>query len=353
MEVRTVTNLVLALQQHQLLDPSRQDMVGRSLQGRFSDAAALGGELVRLGWLTPYQIDLLLRGRGEQLVLGPYRIVDLLGEGGLSRVFKAWHVPYQCLVALKVLRPEVRSDAEALRQFRQELKVVGKLAHPNIVKGIDIHPDRDAHYFALEYVEGIDLGKMVQQGGALPVTQACEYIRQAALGLQHAYERGVIHRDIKPANLLITNFQPPKSVGVLKILDMGLARREWLTDPTAAANIAAVTMVLGTPDFVAPEQATSPELVDIRADIYSLGCTLYLLLTAKPPFPGRSLAQKLMAHQKGQAVPIEQARTDVPQRLPAVIRKMMAKKPEDRFRTPASVAAALAGFARVDATIPG
>jgi eukaryotic-like serine/threonine-protein kinase len=350
MAVRTVTNLVMALQQHQLLEPSRQDMVSRSFQGKFADAAGLAAELLRLGWLTKYQTDLVLEGRGDQLVLGPFRIVDLLGEGGVSRVFKAWHVPYQCLVALKVLRPEVRTDAEALRQFQQELKVVGKLAHPNIVKGIDIHPERGDYYFALEYVEGTDLGKMVQQGGALPVAQACEYIRQAALALQHAYERGVIHRDIKPANLLITNFRPPQSVGVLKVLDMGLARREWLTDPTAAANIAPVTMVLGTPDFVAPEQATSPELVDIRADIYSLGCTLYFLLTAKPPFPGRSLAQKLMGHQKGEATPLEQVRADVPQRLPAVIRKMMAKKPEDRFRTPASVAAALSPFARGDAS---
>jgi len=349
MAVQTVTNLVLALQHNQLLEPSRQHMLSRSLQGRFTDAAALADELVRLGWLTKYQIDLILEGRSDQLVLGPYRILDLLGEGGLSRVFKAWHVPYQCLVALKVLRPEVRSDAEALRQFKQELKVVGKLAHPNIVKGIDIHPERDDHYFALEYVEGIDLGKMITQSGPLAVVQACDYIRQAALGLQHAYERGVIHRDIKPANLLITNFHPPQSGGTLKILDMGLARREWLTDPTAAANLAPVTMVLGTPDFVAPEQATSPERVDIRADIYSLGCTLYFLLTAKPAFPGRSLAQKLMAHQKGQSIPIEQHRADVPQRLPPVIRKMMAKKPEERFRTPASVAAALAPFARGDA----
>jgi serine/threonine protein kinase len=345
MAVQTVRTLVKALQQNQLLDPSRLDMVGRSLQGRFTDAAAFAGELVRLGWLTTYQVDLMLEGRVEQLVLGPYRILDLAGEGGLSRVYKAWHVPYQCLCAIKVLRPEIRSDAEAVRQFHQELKVVGKLAHPNIVKGIDIHPERDDYYFAIEYVEGIDLGKLVQQSGALPVVQACDYIRQAALGLQHAYERGVIHRDIKPANLLITNY-PPQSAGILKILDMGLARREWLTDPSAVANVAPVTMVMGTPDFVAPEQATSPELVDIRADIYSLGCTLYFLLTAKPPFPGRSLAQKLLAHQKGQSIPIEQQRADVPQRLPPVIRKMMAKQPEDRYRTPASVAAALTPFAR-------
>jgi serine/threonine-protein kinase len=365
--IRTASELVYWLNKCELLEPSRWDLLVHQLQGRYQDGLSLGKELVRLGWLTPFQLEQLLEGNGELLSLGPYRILDWIGEGGVSQVYKAWHVPYHCVVALKVLRPVLQDDADALQQFQFEIRVSRRLAHPNIVSIVDFDPSLP-HFYSMEFVEGIDLGKLVEQSRSLPLASACDYIRQAARGLQHAYECGVVHRDIKPANLLltgsmasaettppptpqrrplVTDHSPVPVDWTIKILDMGLARLEWLhLDPESSTMIRKMNHVLGTPDFLAPEQATRPDEVDIRADIYSLGCTLYFLLTGQPPFPAPSLARKLLCHQESEPTPIENLCKSLPAGFPAFLRKMMAKSPADRYRTPASVAAALAPFVR-------
>lgn len=353
MALLSVTELLHDLRQHDLLEPSQWSLLEHQLQGRFRDAKSLGGEMVRRGWLTDFQLDQLHQGNGELLTLGHYRILDWLGEGGVSQVMKALHIPLHCVCALKILRPSLQDDSEAMRQFHFEVRVMSRLSHPNIVSAVDADPVNQPCWYSMEYVEGTDLDRVVADGGPLPFVQACDYIRQAARGLQHAYERGVVHRDIKPANLLLAELQGDSAQGLgnIKILDMGLARLEWhgkgsyTGTPSQTANI-----VMGTPDFVAPEQATRPKEADIRADIYSLGCSLYYLLAGQPPFPVRSIAQKLVCHQQAEPAPIESLAKDVAPQFPAVLRKMMAKSPDDRYRTPASVVAALGPFCRAAAT---
>src|SRR5262245_15299430 len=182
----SVADLVFTIRQGQVLDASHEDLLTRQLQGRYRDAHALGQELVRLGWLSEFQLEHLLEGNGELLTLGPYRILDWLGEGGVSQVFKAWHIPFSAIVALKVIRPALQSDPDAMRQFRFEVQVMSRLSHPNIVSAIDADPIAHPWFYSMEFVEGTDLGKLVQERTRLPAEQACSYIRQAALGLQHA-----------------------------------------------------------------------------------------------------------------------------------------------------------------------
>lgn len=343
MSMESVTQFVAVLCEHQLLEPFQLDLLTFKLRPRFDQVRTLAEELERRGWLTAYQIEQILQGHGRDLVVGPYQIQDRLGQGGVSQVFRAVHTFRRAVVALKILRPEHRDNLEALNQFRMEMRAVMQLNHPNIIKAVDVNPAGAAHFFALEYIEGTDLAKLIGQARPLPVAQACDYIRQTALGLQHAYERGLVHRDIKPSNLVITE----KGTRV-KILDMGLARMEWL--PKEDTSVTPITrskaVVMGTPDYMAPEQATDPETADIRADIYSLGCTLYHVLTGRPPFPDCSLAQKLLRHQQTEPLPVEEQRADLPAGLPLVARKMMAKRADDRYQTPAAVAAALAPFCR-------
>lgn len=341
--MESATQLVAALCEHQLLEPFQLDLLTFKLRPRFDKARPLAEELARRGWLTAYQIEQILQGHARDLVVGPYHIQDRLGQGGVSQVFRAVHTFKRTVAALKILRPEHRDNLDALNQFRMEMRAVMQLNHPNIIKAVDVNPTSAAHFFALEYIEGTDLAKLIEQARPLPVAQGCDYIRQTALGLQHAYERGLVHRDVKPSNLVITE----KGTQV-KILDMGLARMEWLPkEDTAVTPITrSKTVVMGTPDYMAPEQATDPETADIRADIYSLGCTLYHVLTGRPPFPDCSLAQKLLRHQQAEPSPVEEQRADLTAALPVVVRKMMAKRPEDRYQTPAAVAAALAPFCR-------
>ncbi len=228
-----------------------------------------------------------------------------------------------------------------MRQFKFEVQVMSRLSHPNIVRVVDADPVGHPWFYSMEFVEGTDLGKLVQENGPLPIEQACSYVRQAGFALQHAHEHGVVHRDIKPANLLLT-----QGGDLVKVLDMGLARLEFSRKGSySGTKVEKGSMVLGTPDFMAPEQATDPNQADIRADIYSLGCTLYYLLAGQPPFPVRSVAQKLVFHQTAEPTPIASIRKEVPAGLAQAIQKMMAKTPADRYRTPAAVCAALAQFA--------
>jgi serine/threonine-protein kinase len=352
MPITTSVDLVELLRRHPLLGPDQLNEIAGSLQTQFAEPRALARELVRRDWLTPFQVNQLLQGRGDTLVLGSYVLLEKLGEGGMGAVYKAKNWKLGRVVALKVIRKERLSNETIIRRFRREIEAAAKLSHPNIAHAYDADEVAGTHFFVMEFIEGRDLAKVVKERGPLPVAEACDYIRQAALGLQHAHERGLVHRDIKPSNLLLTSRARSVSEGgstlaydsgsasVIKLLDMGLAR----LDRTASDQSTTLTQegtVMGTPDYIAPEQARDSHHADIRADLYSLGCTLYFLLTGKPPFPGGSLSEKLMKHQLQEPRPVESLHPEVAPAVAQLVRKLMSKQPEQRYQTPAELAVAL------------
>jgi len=354
MAINTVAAFVDAVRQHRLLEPEQLDEVGR-VQGRTTDPRALAKALIQKGWLTPYQVNQIFQGQAASLVMGQYRILERLGEGGMGQVFKARHQAMGRVVALKVIRKERLENVEAVKRFHREIQAASKLTHPNIVLAFDADAVGSTHYLAMEYVEGIDLTQLVKQQGPLPVAQACEYIRQAALGLQYAHEKGMVHRDIKPSNLLLErasgangkageSSSPKRGKSLVKILDMGLARLQPHENEESLTQLSMDGSVMGTPDFMAPEQAKNSHRVDHRADIYSLGCAFYYLLTREPPFPGGSNLEKLIKHQMDPPRPLKEFRPDVPPGVQQALDRMLAKRPEDRFQSCAEVAAALAPF---------
>jgi formylglycine-generating enzyme required for sulfatase activity len=267
-----------------------------------------------------------------------YRVLGLLGVGGMGAVFKAEHKMMERTVALKVINRRLVESEQALERFRREVKTAAKLSHPNIVAAHDADQAGDVHFLVMEYVQGQSLAQVVERRGPLPVIYACSYIRAAALGLQHAHEQGMVHRDLKPQNLMLT----PK--GQIKVLDFGLAR--FASETTQAAALTQENAVVGTPDYIAPEQATDARQADIRADIYSLGCTLYFLLTGGPPFPEGTVMQKVLSHIEKQPKSVTTFRTDLPEGLMQVLDRMLAKDPAQRFQKPAEVAQALLPFTK-------
>ncbi|HXG12701.1 MAG TPA: protein kinase [Gemmataceae bacterium] len=361
----------------------------------------------------------------RQRQLGPYLLLEPIGAGGMGTVYRALHTRLNKVMAVKLL-PLAADSASAVARFRQEMLAAGQLRHPNIVEAYDAGEVDGVHYLAMEYVEGIDLAQLVRQRGPLSVADACELVRQTAIGLQHAYEHGLVHRDIKPSNLMLTlspltptplppqgerssegppspprgergnegfpspprgekgdegfpspsrgergneGFPSPSrgergdegfpspplrgrgvrgegaAVGLVKILDLGLAR---LHAPAGEGEaLTAYGQIMGTPDYMAPEQIYDSHTVDIRGDLYSLGCTLYCLLTGRPPFAGpgcETIAQKRQAHLQQPPPPIRIPRPDVPPALEAVLDRLLAKEPAQRFATPIELAAALEPF---------
>jgi serine/threonine protein kinase len=283
-------------------------------------------------------------------MLDQYRIVARLGYGGMGEVFKAVHTSMERIVALKVLAPNRLQDARALARFKREVKSAGRLNHPNIVTGYDAAQDRGLWFLVMEFVPGTDLARCVADHGRPPPPLACEIIRQAALGLQHAHEKGMVHRDLKPANLMVSRSEPAPDGApgwparpVVKILDFGLARLQYddTPNPEPDGPVTREGTVIGTPEFMSPEQATDSRRVDIRSDIYGLGCTLYYLLAGRPPFVKSSLHEVLASQLRDPPPPLSQVRPDIHPGLAAVVHRMLAKRPEDRFQTPAEVARAL------------
>jgi PAS domain S-box-containing protein len=269
--------------------------------------------------------------------LAHYEVLEVIGKGGMGLVYKARHTKLRRIVAMKVLSNRRREDPDAIARFRREMAMVGKLNHPNIVQGFDAGESDGLLFLIMDYVEGIDLSRLVNQRGPLPIPVACEIIRQAALGLQHVHEHGLVHRDLKPSNLMLT------WSGQLKLLDLGLAR--LYSDDPNSEELTHSGQVLGTADYMAPEQARDTRMIDIRSDLYSLGCTLFKLLTGSAPFSGpeyETLYQKLMAHAEIPAPPIRQHRPQVPEPLEAVLIRLLAKDPVNRFDTPAQVVEAIA-----------
>ncbi|MBX9583644.1 MAG: serine/threonine protein kinase [Gemmataceae bacterium] len=279
-----------------------------------------------------------------------YELLAYLGDGGMGRVYKARQVRLDRLVALKIVRPDRLARPGAVERFEREARAVAKLDHPNIVRIHDANEAGDVHFLVMEYLAGTDLSRMVDLRGPLPVAEACDYARQAALALGHAHDRGLVHRDIKPANLMVCG-------GVVKVLDLGLARLRAPDsladdDPPAAPGAEVLDTltrdgaVMGTPDYMAPEQALNTAGADIRADLYSLGCTLYAVLTGEVVFPGGDVLDKTRRHAAEEPRPLHLVRPEVPPRLAAVVARMMAKRPADRYQTPAGVADALEPFCR-------
>jgi eukaryotic-like serine/threonine-protein kinase len=379
MTITATQELVDFLTRYQILSPSHLETLGRESQN-YATASALCDELVQRGWLTNYQQTHLLSGQGDKLLLGQYRLLEPLGEGGMGLVVKGWHPRLDRYAAIKLIRPQVLATRpEIVTRFHREAKAIAQLHHPNVVMLYDYDEVDGTHYIAMEFVDGQTLEKMVRQNGPMAVKQSCDYMRQAALGLQHAAECGLVHRDIKPSNILVstkgagtakrssTQLKRPALVtirdrqlsldstangrsehawGTIKILDMGLARlQETLeeeSDPGTPLTRAGA--LLGTPDFIAPEQARDARTVDIRADLYSLGCTFYYILTGRPPFPGGNDVQKLIKHQSERPLGIEELRPHVPSFVTEVVERLMAKQPEDRYQSPQALADVLTDY---------
>jgi len=359
MAIESVTKLVAVLDKCQLLEPPQLKEVAR-LQPQFQDPRALAKEMLQRGWITPYHVSTLFGSGGKvsDLLLGQYVLLEKIGEGGMGQVFKARHQKLSRIVALKVVRKEWLSQPQAVLRFQREIRAAAQLSHPNIVMAYDADQLGDTHFIAMEYVEGVDLGKLLKQSGALPVPLACDYVRQAALGLHHACEKNMVHRDIKPSNLLLTRAGAQGSDsgtqgrwGTVKILDMGLARIPR-PNPGEQATLTQAGAVVGTPDYISPEQARDSRTVDIRSDLYSLGCTFYALLTGEVPFPGGTGMEKLFKHQLEEARPVNKVNPAVPKAVAAIVHKLLAKKPEDRYQMPAELVAALQPHCQGDAPAP-
>jgi serine/threonine protein kinase len=304
------------------------------------DAAHLGRFLAESGALTPWQCHKLLEGRHRGFMLGNYKLLDHLGSGGMSNVYLAEHVLMQRRVAIKVLPEHRVSDAEYVARFHFEGQAVAALDHPNIVRAYDLGSEGKIHYLVMEYVEGSDLEALVDRHGPMPAHVAANYIAQAATGLEHAHHAGLIHRDVKPANLLV-NYR-----GVVKVLDLGLAKSTAETH--AASLFSREDQVLGTAAYFAPEQATSSNTVDARADIYGLGCTLYFLLTGHPPFGGTTTSELMRAHQRELAASISIVRPEVALELIKICERMMAKRADDRYQSAREVATAIANWLKTE-----
>jgi serine/threonine protein kinase/WD40 repeat protein len=342
------------LRESGLLQPAQLEQLARLPEAKAFDSLPLARQVDKRGWLTRYQLRQIAQGRGKDLRIGPYILQDKLGEGGMGQVFKAKHEHMGRVVALKVIRKDRLSHPKAVSRFYQEVRAAGQLHHPHIVLAFDAGEANGTHFLSMEYVDGQDLQRLVSKVGPLPPSQACDYIRQAALGLQHAHERGLVHRDIKPQNLLVTTAPEEQTAdsmekgwGTVKVLDMGLCRwRQGLVEEDR--GLTKEGSFLGTADFTAPEQARDPRTADSRADLYSLGCTLFFLLTGRPLFRAETLMELLLKHQTEEVTPVDSLRSDVPEGVRDILQKLLSKRPEDRFQTAAELAAALEPFCGAD-----
>jgi serine/threonine-protein kinase len=290
---------------------------------RPKDGETLGAVLVQNSRLTDYQKQELLAGRGKGLVLGNYVILDKLGQGGMWMVLKAEHKQMKRVVALKVLAPHVTKSPEALRRFPREVEAVAKLAHPNIVGAFDADEATGTHFLVMEYVDGRDLASIARSQGPLSPGDAVRCMLQAARGLEYAHGKGIVHRDIKPHNLMLDG------QCTVKILDMGLARLE--SAGGEQDQLTGTGQIMGTVDFMAPEQAMDTRNADARADMYALGATLWYLIAGRPMYAGETMLQKLIAHQQAPIPSLCETRSDVTPALETAFKRMVAKTPDERY----------------------
>ncbi len=313
------------------------DKVRAKYGGELPESAKkLAAGFVKAGLLTTWHAEKLLGGKYKGFFLGKYKLLGHLGTGGMSSVYLAEHTLMHDKRAIKVLPKSRVKDASYLARFQLEAQAIASLNHPNIVLAYDIDNEGDVHYIVMEYVNGVDLQQLVKRDGPLDASTAAEMVAQGARGLEHAHSKGVIHRDVKPANFLIDGD------GSVRLLDMGLALVK--ADDEKSLTVVNNENVLGTADYLAPEQALNSHTVDHRADIYGLGCTLYFLLTGKPPFSDGTLAQRIAKHQTEMPKPIRQVQPDCPGELEGICVKMIQKDPRYRYQSAGDVAEALEKF---------
>lgn len=316
------------------------EIVARKGEPPAEESRGLATALIDAGELTEYQADQLLAGR-TKLTLGPYIITDWIGQGGMGQVFKATHRFMHRECAVKVL-PTNKTTEETVRSFMREVRMQAQLDHPNLVRAYDAGEDGNVYYMVTEYVAGMDLRRLVKSGGALPVSQAASIVMQAAIGLQYAHDSGLVHRDVKPGNILVT----PE--GDAKVSDIGLAgfASDLTMDPRAGK-------IVGTADFIAPEQIRAPLEVTAAADIYSLGCTLYYAVCGKVPFPGGSVQDKLKRQLSETPWHPRKFAPHLTDEFVDIIADMMDKDPLRRTQTCAEVAARLESWSAESIDLAG
>jgi eukaryotic-like serine/threonine-protein kinase len=313
------------------------DVRAKVLSGEYpNDPHDLADRLVKEKLLTDYQVRRLLANKPHGMVLGKYVILDRLGSGSMGRVYKAQHQLMGRVVALKIIAPEIVSNERAVARFYREMRLVGRLDHPNVVRAFDADSSNNVLYIVMEHVTGRSLAQMLKEG-PLPPVDVVGYAAQAALGLSHAHEQGVVHRDIKPSNLLLNDEK------VIKVLDLGLG--VLMESDNHSTFATADGIAVGTVDYMSPEQACGKDC-DGRSDLYSLGCAMYHLITGRHAFPGESPIERLGKRISGKPVPITDLRRDIPSSLVAVLDKLMANKPNDRYQTGQEAADALNNLIR-------
>jgi serine/threonine protein kinase len=320
-------------------------------KGNGGNSALFGKWLVEKNYVTAYQAALLARGHADNFFCNQYKILDRLGQGRMAGVYKAQHNLGQ-IVAIKVLPPSRAKDPQMMARFQREARLAMKLKHPNVVRTFQVGQAGPLHYLVMEYLDGETLDEVLQRRGKLPPQEGVRLIHQALMGLQHIHEQGLVHRDLKPANLMLVpgtqKGQPDTTLhSTLKILDIGLGRE--LFDENAPVQpkdfqLTGEGVLLGTPDYLAPEQARDAHNIDIRADIYSLGCVLYHVLTGQPPFPDTNIISQMVRHASETPKPLKELNPAVPDGLQQIMNWMLAKNPTQRYPTPERAAQALQVF---------
>ena len=345
----TVENLCGFLIRSKLMTPAEMQAMRQRWMTEAKDIAtqvpAFLKWLVGKNYLTEYQAGMLSRGHADDFFLGDYKILERIGRGRMAGVYKAVH-PSGQIVAIKVLPPSRAKNAQTLARFQREARLAVKLKNPHVVRSFQVGVSKaGVHYLVMEYLEGETIEDVLTRRKRLPPEEAVRLVHQALLGLQHIHEQGMVHRDLKPANLMLV----PASVkggsentfkSQTKVLDIGLAR-EFFDENTPADEQGDLTgegVLLGTPDYLAPEQARDPRNIDIRADIYSLGCTLYHLLTGQPPFPDRNILNQMIRHANESPQPLADFNASIPEGLQQIVNWMTAKQPSRALHPDAGTA---------------